>query len=98
MILSLNYKSSSLMSIFRPRKANAATPDASMTLFDASAGIRCRVVALNGCQGTCHRLREMGFCENAQITKISKGGSTVCTVCGSRVALSRKLAKSIVVE
>lgn len=86
------------MFIFRPRASKAIAPDASKTLFDASAGIRCRVVALTGCQGTCHRLREMGFCENAQVTKISKGGSTVCTVCGSRVALSRKLAMSIVVE
>lgn len=83
---------------FRPRQVKAAAPDASKTLFAATAGIRCRVVALNGCHGTCHRLREMGFCENAQVTKISKGGSTICTVCGSRVALSRKLAKSIVVE
>jgi len=86
------------MSLFRPPKANAAAPNASKTLFDATAGIRCRVVALTGCQGTCHRLREMGFCENAQVMKISKGGSTVCTVCGSRVALSPKLAKSIVIE
>lgn len=86
------------MFLFRPCKAKAAAPDATKTLFDTAAGARCRVVALNGCQGTCHRLREMGFCENAQVMKISRGGSTICTVCGSRVALSRKLAKCIVVE
>lgn len=82
----------------RSREPKAIEDIGSKTLFHVSTGLRCRVVALKGCQGTCHRLREMGFCENALVTKISKGGSTVCNVCGSRVALDRKLAMSVVVE
>jgi Fe2+ transport system protein FeoA len=40
----------------------------------------------------------MGFCENALVTKIRGGADLVCWVCGTRVALSARLAKQILVE
>ncbi|MFM8653354.1 MAG: ferrous iron transport protein A, partial [Verrucomicrobiota bacterium] len=46
----------------------------------------------------CQRLREMGFCENALVKKIRGGADLVCWVCGTRVALSARLARQILVE
>ena len=84
-------------SLIRKSHCKGGKLAAEQTLFGASVGCDFQVVALKGCEATCHRLREMGFCEQARVRKITAGGNTVCTVCGSRVALSKKLAESIVV-
>lgn len=70
-------------------------------LVDLSAvrpGRRVRVRQIETEPGTCLRLREMGFCENVEISKLSDGCPMICRVCGVRVALSRQLASSILVE
>jgi ferrous iron transport protein A len=67
-------------------------------LTQVGAGREVRVSRLECSPGTCQRLREMGFCENAVVKKIRGGADLVCWVCGTRVALSARLARQILVE
>ncbi|MEK8024169.1 MAG: FeoA family protein [Candidatus Hydrogenedentota bacterium] len=69
-----------------------------MSLSDAASGSRVRVVALRSEPSVCQRLRELGFCELAEVSKLSDGIGLICQVCGSKVALSSRLADDIVVE
>ena len=67
-------------------------------LSEAEAGPVLSVERLEGSTTLCHRLREVGFCEKAEIRLLSRGGQMICSVCGTRLALSRKLAKNIWVK
>mgnify|MGYP001500477687 CR=1 FL=1 len=67
-------------------------------LCEAKIGVRLRVHNLKSQSSVCARLREMGFCEKAEIRKIADNGALICVVCGSRVALSQRLGKEIIVE
>jgi ferrous iron transport protein A len=67
-------------------------------LCEAKSGTRLRVRTLKGRPSDCERLREMGFCEEAEIHKVSQNGALICMVCGSRVALSQGLGREILVE
>ena len=67
-------------------------------LCEARVGDKLRVRDLKSNPSVCQRLREMGFCEFAEIHKIADNGALICHVCGSRVALSRRLGKEIIVE
>ncbi len=69
-----------------------------ITLCEASLNRPMRIKALNAEPAVCQRLREMGFCEFAEIRKVSHGSALICHVCGVKVALSRYLAQNIVVE
>ena len=71
---------------------------ATLNLSQVGSGDEVRVRRLDCAPTTCQRLREMGFCENALVTKIRGGADLVCWVCGTRVALSARLAKQILVE
>jgi ferrous iron transport protein A len=62
------------------------------------AGAEARVLRLEGDGVVCQRLRELGFCESAIVSRVSGRHSMVCQVCGSRVALHRMLAEKIHVE
>jgi ferrous iron transport protein A len=44
------------------------------------------------------RLRELGFCEEARIKLLARQSSFICQVCNARLAISAKLADSILVE
>ena len=44
------------------------------------------------------RLREMGLGEDQRVKLLSRHGSVICQVCNARVALSKKLAETILVE
>jgi len=67
-------------------------------LRDARAGETVRVLRLEGQEALCSRLREMGFCEQAEVRILNNSSTVVCSVCGSRVGLSRQLAGSILVS
>ena len=67
-------------------------------LCDVSTDSMVRIKALQGEPAVCQRLREMGFCEYAEVRKISQSGACICHVCGVKVALSKYLAKNILVE
>ena len=68
------------------------------TLCDVSVNLPVRIKALNAEPAVCQRLREMGFCEFAEVRKVSQGSALICRVCGVKVALSKYLAQNIVVE
>ena len=68
------------------------------SLSKASSGRRVRIKCLRGEEGTCQRMREMGFCESAIVEKVSESGALICKVCDSKVALSKKLADNIIVH
>ena len=62
------------------------------------AGATGRVCVLNGDDGFCQRVREMGFGEAALVTKISGTATSLCLVNGTRLALNHQAAMSILVE
>ncbi len=67
------------------------------SLESAPKGLKVRVARLDGQPAVCHRLREMGFCEDAEVTVLQNSSAMVCQVCGTRVCLSKQLAGSILV-
>jgi Fe2+ transport system protein FeoA len=44
------------------------------------------------------RLRELGFCEQQRIRLLTRQSNFICQVCNARLAISEKLADSIIVE
>jgi Fe2+ transport system protein FeoA len=44
------------------------------------------------------RLRELGMCEEQQIKLLARQSNYICQVCNARLAISGKLADSIMVE
>ncbi len=80
-------------------KRSAPKPEHSLVnLCEATVGAKLRVRNLKSHPAVCQRLREMGFCEFAEIHKVADSSALICQVCGSRVALSRSLGKQIIVE
>ena len=45
-----------------------------------------------------NRLRELGFCEDQKIKLVARQSNYICQVCNARLAISGKLADSIMVE
>lgn len=72
------------------------TAEKAITLSKAVAGRQLRISALAG--NACQKLREIGFCENMEISKLSNGRNMICSVCGTRLALSKKLGDQVLVE
>ena len=68
------------------------------TLNDIPVGQPVRIKELRGEEEVCQRLREMGFCELAEICKVAHHNGLICRVCDGKVALSKGLADNIVVE
>ena len=69
-----------------------------LPLCQLTAGATGRVCELNGDEGFCQRVREMGFGEAALVTKISGNTTILCQVNGTRLALSHAAAMNILVE
>ena len=92
------------MRLFRRGRPEIPTPSLEpgppdrLTLSAAPAGCPLLVRELRADPASCLRLRELGFCEMAQVAKLSHGGNLICHVCGVRVALARRLAELVVVE
>ncbi len=78
--------------------ADLAPNSIPLTLLSAPMGKKLRLLVLQAKPAQCQRLREMGFCESAEIIKLSQGAALVCQVCGTRLALSKDLAKDILIE
>jgi len=68
----------------------------SLTLNEVGLNCDVRISSLDG--PACDRLRDLGFCEQMQLRKISNGRNLVCTVCGAKMAISRELADQILVS
>ncbi|MEX1048004.1 MAG: FeoA family protein [Akkermansiaceae bacterium] len=67
-----------------------------MTLNQAKVGSDVRIQVLSG--PGCERLRDLGFCEQIQVRKLAGGRNLICSVCGTRMAISRKLAEQVLVR
>ncbi len=66
------------------------------TLAQANVGCDFRIEALNG--PGCEKLRSMGFCEEMRVRKLANGRNMICSLCGSRLALSIRLADQVLVS
>ena len=75
-----------------------SAPTSIRTVTLNQVGINCdvRISSLTG--PACERLRDLGFCEQMQLRKISNGRNLVCTVCGAKMAISRELAEQVLVS
>lgn len=67
--------------------------DSALTLSQAAIGCDFQIRELEG--AACRQLREIGFCEEMRVRKLTNGRNMLCTVCGTRLALSKDLADQI---
>jgi len=70
--------------------------DSLLSLSQAKVGCDFRIKFLNG--PACEQLRKLGFCETLQVRKLADGRNLICSVCGTRLALSRELASQVMVS
>lgn len=70
--------------------------DSAMTLNQARVGCDLQIQLLSG--PSCDRLRDMGFCEQSQVRKLAGGRNLLCSVCGTRMAISSDLAEQVLVK
>ena len=64
-----------------------------INLAEASVGCDFRIRFLAG--PACEQLRRLGFCESLQVRKIANGRNLICSICGTRMAVSRELARQV---
>lgn len=76
--------------------ANDLKIDSAMTLNQVGVGCDVQIRVLSG--PGCDRLRDMGFCEQLQVRKLAGGRNLICSVCGTRMAISRDLAEQVYVN
>lgn len=95
---SFELKSSLSCGSLRLHMSFASNPTTWIPLSRLPSGRAARVSRLEGEAGVCQRLREIGFCESAVISRVGGEHALVCQVCGTRVALHRLLAERIHVE
>ena len=70
--------------------------DSFQSLAQATVGCDFRIRFLEG--PACEQLRRLGFCETLQVRKLANGRNLICSVCGTRLALSRELADQVKVS
>ena len=70
----------------------------SVSLNDVAIGLPVRVKELCGDPAVCQRLREMGFCEYAEICKVAQSEALICRLHKGKIVLSKRLAENILVE
>ncbi|MDQ3625221.1 MAG: ferrous iron transport protein A [Verrucomicrobiota bacterium] len=68
------------------------------SLSQAGVGERLRIVDLKRDCPTAARLRELGFCESAEVCKVADRGACICLLMGMRVAIGQELAAHVYVE
>ena len=62
------------------------------------AGVAVRIKQLCAVPEVQNRLRELGFCEDQIIRLLTSQTNFICQVCNTRLAISEKLARIIMVE
>ncbi|WP_200392079.1 FeoA domain-containing protein [Roseibacillus ishigakijimensis] len=80
------------MKVASPQICDTST----VSLKQAAAGCDLQVELVEGAD--CNQLRDLGFCEQMRLRKISNGRTLVCSICGSRLAISSHLAEQIQVR
>lgn len=73
-------------------------PRPAMALTQARCGEPLRIVGLRPGSAACMRLREMGFCESAEVCKVVDGTALICVLQGVRMAIGRNLGADVLVE
>jgi len=73
-----------------------AEVDSLMGLGEAAVGCDFRIRFLAG--PVSEQLRRLGFCESLAVRKISNGRNVICSISGTRLALSRELANHVMVS
>ncbi|MBZ0166935.1 MAG: ferrous iron transport protein A [Candidatus Omnitrophica bacterium] len=89
-------KGLSVFNLLKKKKASIPA-EGSKPLCEVCAGERVLVECLQGDSSECQRLREMGFCENAQVEMIAQNTAFICKVCDSKIIISEGLAQNIIV-
>jgi len=70
-----------------------------ISLLDARCGERLRVIDLKRDCPSAARLRELGFCESAEVCMVvAQRAACICLLAGTRVAIGRDLAAHVLVE
>jgi ferrous iron transport protein A len=64
-----------------------------MSLSKAQVGCDFEIRSLEG--PACEQLRNLGFCESVNVRKLADGRNLICSVCGTRLAVSNELAEQI---
>lgn len=67
--------------------------DSALTLSQAAVGCEFQIRHVEG--PACRELRDIGFCEQMRVKKLTHGKNLLCLVCGTRLALSKDLADQI---
>ncbi len=70
--------------------------DSAMTLNQVKVGCDVQIRVLSG--PGCDRLRDLGFCEELQLRKLTSGRNMICSICGTRMAISQELAEQVLVS
>jgi len=78
-----------------PATADALETESLLSLSQARVGCDFRIRFLKG--PACEQLRRLGFCESLQVRKLADGRNLICSICGTRLALSRELANQVMV-
>lgn len=78
--------------------AAVKSPESSelQSLSQASVGCDLMIRSLEG--PGCEQLRSLGFCETLRVRKLSDGRNLICSVCGTRLAVSQELAEQVKVS
>ena len=70
--------------------------DSLQSLAQAKVGCDFQIRYLEG--PGCDQLRRLGFCETLQVRKLAGGRNLICSVCGTRLAVSSALAEQVIVS
>lgn len=70
--------------------------DSAMTLNQVKVGCDVLIRVLSG--PGCDRLRDLGFCEELKLRKLTSGRNMICSICGTRMAISKELAEQVIVS
>ena len=81
-----------------PIPSHAAANCAPLNLSQARCGEKLKIVNLWKDSPATARLRELGFCESAEVCKVADRGACICVLMGTRVALGPELASHVFVE
>jgi hypothetical protein len=71
---------------------------APLSLASACCGQKLRVLSLPLSGAECLRLRELGLCERALVSKLGDGAAILCSFGGGRLAVGRALGAQVLVE
>ena len=81
------------------RSSRAVVPEPQVCpLSRVQAGAVVCIKRLSTAPDVTNRLRELGFCEEQRIKLLARQSTYICQVCNARLAISGKLADSIMVE